>query len=174
MTATLALSAKVRSAGSSSPVSTAADLSVLSDANVAWMLVDAANVCLKGHERTMAFVELGCGEHHRAIERILDAVMSNRMMLPVAIFDRLTSWLDGYAGSPEESELRTMLAQVRPQPFAPAPSHIIHEEPCADSRCTAATAGAVSGSVGANNVVPSNGIPCGAGGPPTLVGIAYP
>ena len=68
------------------------------------------DVCLTGHERTMTFVELGCGENHLAIERILNAVMSSRMMLPVAIFDRLTRWLDGYAGSPEEPRLRTMLA----------------------------------------------------------------
>jgi hypothetical protein len=80
---------------------------------MAWMLADAANACLTGHERTMTFVELGCGENHLAIERILNAVMSNRMMLPVAIFDRLTGWLDGYTGSPEEPQLRTMLAEVR-------------------------------------------------------------
>ena len=118
MTATLAPSAKVRSAGSSSPAPTTVDLSIISDANMAWMLADAANVCLTGHERTMTFVELGCGENHLAIERILNAVMSNRMMLPVAIFDRLTRWLDGYAGSPEEPRLRTMLAEVRAQQFA--------------------------------------------------------
>jgi hypothetical protein len=73
-------------------------VSIISDANMAWMLADAANVCLTGQERTMAFVELGCGENHLAIGRILNAVMSNQMMLPVAIFDRLTRWLDGYAG----------------------------------------------------------------------------
>ena len=76
---------------------------------MAWLLADAADVCLTGHDRTMTFVELGCGENHLAIERILDAVMSSRMTLPVAISDRLTRWLDGYAGSPEDPRLRTML-----------------------------------------------------------------
>ncbi len=121
MTATLAPSATVRSAGSSSLAPTTVDLSIISDANMAWMLADAADMCLTGHERTMTFVELGCGEHHLAIERILNAVMSSRMMLPVAIFDRLTRWLDGYAGSPEEPQLRTMLAEVRAQQFEPVP-----------------------------------------------------
>ena len=79
------------------------------------------DVCLTGHERTMTFVELGCGEYHLAIERILNAVMSHRMMLPAAIFDRLTRWLDGYAGSPEEPQLRTMLAEVRAPQFQPVP-----------------------------------------------------
>jgi hypothetical protein len=74
-------------------------LSIISDTNMAWLLADAADVCLTGHERTMTFVELGCGENHLAIERILKAVMSSRMTLPVAIFDRLTRWLDGYAGA---------------------------------------------------------------------------
>jgi hypothetical protein len=80
---------------------------------MAWLLAIAADVCLTGHERTMTFVELGCGENHLAIERILNAVMSSRMTLPVAIFDRLTRWLDGYADSPEEPRLRTMLAEIR-------------------------------------------------------------
>ncbi len=112
---TLTPSANVTAAGVLSPAPSTVDLSVISDANVAWMLADAASVCLTGHERTMAFVELGCGEHHLAIERILNAVMSNRTMLSVAIFDRLTRWLDGCAGSPEEPQLRTMLAAVRAQ-----------------------------------------------------------
>lgn len=77
---------------------------------MAWLLADAADACLTGHERTMTFVELGCGEDHLAIERILKAIVSSRMTLPVAIFDRLTRWLDGYAGSPEEPQLRKMLA----------------------------------------------------------------
>ena len=79
------------------------------------------DVCLTGYERTMTFVELGSGENHLAIERILNAVMSSRMTLPVTIFDRLTRWLDGYAGSPEEPQLRTMLAEVRAQQFEPIP-----------------------------------------------------
>jgi len=102
-----------RSAGSSSRAPSTVDLSMTSDADMAWLLAIAADVCLTGHERAMTFVELGCGENHLAIERILNAVMSSRMTLPVAIFDRLTRWLDGYADSPEEPLLRTMLAEIR-------------------------------------------------------------
>ena len=43
------------------------------------------------------------------------------MTLPVAVFDRLTGWLDGYAGSLEEPRLRTMLAGIRAQQFEPVP-----------------------------------------------------
>ena len=109
------------SAGSSSRAPSTVDLSMTSDANMAWLLAIAADVCLTGHERTMTFVELGCGENHLAIERIRNAVMSSRMTLPVAIFDRLTRWLDGYVGSPEEPRLRTMLAEIRAQQFQPVP-----------------------------------------------------
>jgi hypothetical protein len=139
MTATLAPPARVRSAGSSSPAPTTVDLSIISDASMAWMLADAADVCLTGHERTMTFVELGCGENHLAIERILNAVMSSRMTLPVAIFDRLTRWLDGYAASPEEPQLRTMLAEVRAPQFQPVPMRT-QQAQCDDSRRTAAPA----------------------------------
>lgn len=83
------------------------------------MLADAADTCLMGHERTMTFVELGCREHHLAIERILNAVLSSGMVLPVAIFHGLTRWLDGYVGSPEEPYLRTMVADVRTQQVEP-------------------------------------------------------
>ena len=121
MTATLAPSAKVRSTGSSSPALTAVDVSIISDANMAWMLADAADVCLTGHERTMTFVELGSGENHLAIERILNAVMSAWTTLPVAGSNRLARWLDGYAGSSEEPRLRTMLAEIRAQQFEPVP-----------------------------------------------------
>ena len=113
------------------------DLSVTSDANMAWLLAIAADVCLTGHERTMTFVELGCGENHLAIERILNAVMSSRMTLPVAIFDRLTRWLDGYVGSPEEPRLRTLLAEIRAQQFQPVPLRT-RQAQCGDLGRTAA------------------------------------
>jgi hypothetical protein len=118
---------------------TTVDLSIISDADMAWMLTDAADTCLTGHERTMTFVELGCGEHHLAIERILNAVVSTRVALPLAIFDTLTRWLDGYAGSPEEPHLRTMVADVRAQQLEPVPLRA-QQALRDDSRATAAPA----------------------------------
>jgi hypothetical protein len=117
MTATLAPRAQKRSATSASSALTTVDLSIVSEADMAWLLADAADVHLTGYERTMAFVELGSGEHYLAIGRILNAAMSSRMTLPVAVFDGLARWLDGYAGSPEEPQLRTMLAEIGAQQF---------------------------------------------------------
>jgi hypothetical protein len=86
--------------------------SIISDEDMAWLLVDAVKSCMTGYERTMAFVELGCGERYLVIKRILTALLSTRMALPVAILSKLTGWLDGYSGSPEEPQLRMMLAVI--------------------------------------------------------------
>jgi hypothetical protein len=132
-----------RSAGSSSRAPSTVDLSTTSDANVAWLLAIVADVCLTGHERTMTFVELGCGEDYLAVERILKAVMSSRMALPVVIFDRVSRWLDGYVGSPGEPRLRTMLAEIRAQQLQPVPLRTQHAQ-YADVRRIAAPAYSVS------------------------------
>jgi hypothetical protein len=91
--------------------------SIISDEDMAWLLVDAVKSCLTGYERTTVFVELGCGESYLAIKRILTALLSTRMALPVAILSKLNGWLDGYAGSQEEPQLRMMLAVIRLQQF---------------------------------------------------------
>jgi hypothetical protein len=80
-----------------------------------WSLVDAVKWCLNDYERTLVFVELGCGEIYLVIKRILTALLSTPMTLPVAMLSKLTSWLNGYAGSPEEPQLRMMLAIIRMQ-----------------------------------------------------------
>jgi hypothetical protein len=110
-----------RSACSSSPLPSTVDLSMTSDAKTAWLLVVAADVSLTGHQRTMAFIELGCGEHHLAIDRILNSVMSSWMTLSTAILDELTRWLDGYVGGLEEPRLRAKLAVIRARLCEPVP-----------------------------------------------------
>ncbi|MEE3750835.1 tryptophanase [Mycobacterium intracellulare] len=81
---------------------------------MAWLLADVANPCLTEDERSMVFIELGCGENHRAIERILAVVVQNRLPLPAALLDMLTNWLHQYAGSPEEPRLRALVADIQP------------------------------------------------------------
>lgn len=93
------------------------DPSIISDEDMAWLLVDAVESCLTGYERTIVFVELGCGESNLAITRILIALISTRTALPAAILSKLTGWLNGYAGSPEEPQLRMMLDVIRLQQF---------------------------------------------------------
>ena len=78
-----------------------------------------------------------------AIERILMAVVSTRVALPLAIFDRLTRWLDGYVGSPEEPHLRSLAADVRAQQVEPVPLRA-QQALRADSRRTVAPACSIS------------------------------
>lgn len=96
------------------PATGVKELVMSSDATVAWLLVDAAEPCLVGDERTMIFVELGCGENHLAIERILRVVVESRFPLDATVLTTLTDWLDQYIGSPEERRLRALVAAVRP------------------------------------------------------------
>ena len=91
---------------------------------MAWLLADAAQSCLAGHERNLVFAELGSGEHCCAIERILTAVMLSRMVVPTAILSTLSGWLYGYASSPEEPQLRRLLAAIRLQQLEAVSAHV--------------------------------------------------
>lgn len=103
------------SRGSLARPSPAIDPSIISDEDMAWLLVDAVESCLTGYERTVVFVELGGGESYLVIKRILTALLSTGMVLPQVTISKLTGWLNGYAGSPEEPQLRMMLAVIRLQ-----------------------------------------------------------
>src|SRR6266403_5539835 len=87
-----------------------------SDASMAWQLADAASRCLTGEERTMIFVQLGCGENHLAAERILAVVVREGFPLPAGLLTTLTTWLDLYVGAREERRLRALVARVKPRP----------------------------------------------------------
>ncbi|WP_231977691.1 tryptophanase [Mycobacterium sp. E2989] len=89
----------------------------ISDEDMAWLLADAVTSGLTGYERTLVFIELGCGEGYLAIKRILTTLLSNPIPLPVSIFSKLAVWLNSYAGNPEESQLRMMLDVIRLQQF---------------------------------------------------------
>jgi len=84
-----------------------------SDTSVAWQLADAASPCLTGEERTMIFVQLGCGDNHLAAERILAVVVREGFPLPAGLLTTLTTWLDLYVGTREERRLRALIARIR-------------------------------------------------------------
>jgi len=108
---------KFASRGSPTQSRRTIDPSIISDEDMAWLLVDAVEACLTGYQRMIVFVELGCGESYLAIKRILTNLLSTGMTLPEPIISKLTGWLNGYAGSPEEPQLRVMLAVLRLQQF---------------------------------------------------------
>lgn len=86
--------------------------SASSDSCIAWVLAEVARPCLSDHQRTLSFVELGSGENHLGIERILTQVAHARFALPTDLVARLHRWLDCYAGSATEHRLRALLAGI--------------------------------------------------------------
>lgn len=88
---------------------------VTSDSAAAWWLVDVAAPCLSAADRRTVFVELGCGDHHGAVEQVLAVVADADYRLPVAVLAMLAAWLDLYAGSPEELRMRSLLAAITPE-----------------------------------------------------------
>ena len=87
---------------------------MISDASVAWQLADAASLCLTGDERTVIFVQLGCGENHLAAERILAVAVREGFPLHAGLLTTLTTWLDLYVGTREERRLRALITRIRP------------------------------------------------------------
>jgi hypothetical protein len=101
-------------AGSHSPGRHRYSGKITLDADVAWQLADAASLCLTGYERTIIFVELGCGEYHLAAERILAVVVGEGFPLPAALLTTLTTWLDRHVGMEWECRLNALLDRVTP------------------------------------------------------------
>src|SRR3954453_22582800 len=66
---------------------------VISDDDMAWLLVDAVESSLTGYERAVVFTELGSGEGYLVIKHLLTALLSTGMALPEAIISMLTGWL---------------------------------------------------------------------------------
>jgi hypothetical protein len=87
----------------------------ISDSTAAWLLLEEAKPCLTADQRTLVFVELGCGEHHLAVERILKASAGKRFALSADVLTMLKTWLTPYVGSLEERRLRLLLGAVEPK-----------------------------------------------------------
>lgn len=102
---------------SSTVAPTDGEPTIISDTQLAWLLIDAAGSCLAGADRTNFFVELGCGESYLAIEHILTEIISSKTALSGLALSALTRWLRGYAGTPAEPQLRKMLSDIRLQQF---------------------------------------------------------
>jgi hypothetical protein len=115
------------SRGSPDPTQTAAAPLIISDAEMAWLLAGAAGSCLIGHERTMAFVELGCDEEHLAIARILSSVASSRTVLPEAVLATLVKWLHSYADNPAQPQLHKILTVISQHQRSEALSTFLQE-----------------------------------------------
>jgi hypothetical protein len=85
------------------------DSTTVSDATVAWLLLEHAQPCLTEDQRTLVFIELDCGEHHLAIARMLKVAADKRFPLCAEVLTTVATWLTPYVGSLEERRLRPLL-----------------------------------------------------------------
>lgn len=82
---------------------------MISDAELAWRLVDEVRGFLPRHKRTQVFVDIGSAEYMSAIERLLKANPA-RVPLRRTTLEALTEWLDRYEGFPQERRIRALIA----------------------------------------------------------------
>jgi hypothetical protein len=85
---------------------------VVSDSTIAWLLLEAVAPALRGEQPTAVFVELGCGECHLAIERLLELVAAQRLTLPARLQSTLMTWLNSYADNSLQSRQRQIVAEI--------------------------------------------------------------
>ncbi|OBH10406.1 hypothetical protein A5695_22055 [Mycobacterium sp. E1747] len=88
---------------------------MLTDAEVAWHLADAARPCLNRPQRQMIYIELGAGDELRAIERILRTVVDRGFELPPGAIKMVRSWTERYRGSAFEPMFDHLLGGLAPR-----------------------------------------------------------
>ncbi|AGB22219.1 hypothetical protein Mycsm_01834 [Mycobacterium sp. JS623] len=84
----------------------------ITDAELAWALVETAKSNLDSVSRTAAFVEIGCGDDISAISRILTAAVQGYVGLPGSLLRMTDEWLDRYRGVAFEPALRDLLSKA--------------------------------------------------------------
>lgn len=83
---------------------------MLTDAEVAWHLADAARPCLNRPQQQMIYTELGAGDELRAIERILRTVVDQHFELSTGAIRMVQSWGQRYRGSAFEPAFDSLLS----------------------------------------------------------------
>ena len=79
---------------------------------LAWDLAEALKPHLNSAECNYVYVRLGIGETFAAIRWLIISAASNDITLPIALAQRCRSWLDGYAGHPQQQRLARLVERV--------------------------------------------------------------
>ncbi|AGB22159.1 hypothetical protein Mycsm_01768 [Mycobacterium sp. JS623] len=82
------------------------------EADLAWDLIDAVSAGSDSAKRVRIIAKIGAGEPHSAIEDLLYAAVLARVSLRANVALRLQSWVDCYAGSPDEPRLRRLVERA--------------------------------------------------------------
>ena len=90
---------------------------------LAWDLADAATPLLDPGTKSVLFVKLGAGDSRAVIVHLLCAMAARGQTAPTELSARLSAWVDGYAGSDGEHDLRQILKRVTTSSSTPHSQH---------------------------------------------------
>lgn len=96
--------------------------SMMSDQELAWLLVEAAGPGLDAEQISLVFVDIGAGDPFAAIERILSIVVGNGMPIPHDLRHEVSKWLRRYVGFADGRRLQRLFDTAN-APGQRAPQH---------------------------------------------------
>lgn len=79
------------------------------EASLAWRLIEASRQELGGVEASSIFIALGAGDVYPVIVDLLRAYAQADLLLESDLIAQLHTWLDCYAGSPDEQLLQNLI-----------------------------------------------------------------
>lgn len=82
------------------------------EADLAWQLAELVAGRLSAVKRSAIFAQLGAGESHRVIVKLLDTSVQARVSVPREVLATLHEWLQSYRGSGDEPRLRAPLDRI--------------------------------------------------------------
>jgi hypothetical protein len=78
-------------------------------------LADTVAACFTDAEHAWTYAALGAGEASATVRRVLDIAVRERFPLPARLIRAVELWLQCYAGTEDESQLRDLIGRVVPQ-----------------------------------------------------------
>lgn len=101
-----------------------------SQSELAWALATAVEDRLNPIGRAKMYAALGAGETFQTIAVLLRIALRGRVSLPTELIDDVGIWLDGYTGTTDEGDLRSLVDELR----ALLPSPSVRSRPTARNR----------------------------------------
>lgn len=81
----------------------------LTEANLAWSLIDVAKPQLTAHERNHVFVSVGAGDTFTAIRILLKLIAVKGIPLQPSLVQRCVTWLEAYVLHEDHERLRQLI-----------------------------------------------------------------
>jgi hypothetical protein len=82
------------------------------EAALAWDLAEAVKPHLNSVQCNYVYVRIGIGETFAAIHWLITSAATTDITLPIGLIQRCRSWLNGYAGHPQQQYLGRLVERV--------------------------------------------------------------